>query len=302
MGYSKQTWQDLPDTTTPVTASRLNHIEDGIEANDVNGIVVNATEPSTDRRKVWVQKGKNLFDGILRQGNHVNTTTTNRLCNSNPIKAKGGAYYTVSTNLPDTYSVKLMNCVSNALDSTIINDGSWGHTSANVYCGQDGYLKVLVKKDDDSNLTPSTVSNYHFMVEQGTTATTYEAYIEPKIYVKNNNNIYEDIDFLQSLQGVVLWTSDSTGAKGEMQLDIDLTNFEAYQVLYNAWNNMLPNNLIATGKLLKEYPYLLINFTGHYRRVWYDASTKKIEISAIDGGSEASYDSVPFKIIGFKKF
>lgn len=33
MAYTKQTWNDLPNTTTPVTATRLNHIEDGIYDN-----------------------------------------------------------------------------------------------------------------------------------------------------------------------------------------------------------------------------------------------------------------------------
>lgn len=30
MAYTKQTWQDLPNKTTPINASRLGHIEDGI--------------------------------------------------------------------------------------------------------------------------------------------------------------------------------------------------------------------------------------------------------------------------------
>ena len=42
MAYSKQTWQDLPDTTTPITASRLNNMENGIETN-TNDIATNTT-------------------------------------------------------------------------------------------------------------------------------------------------------------------------------------------------------------------------------------------------------------------
>lgn len=30
MAYTKQTWQNLPNKTTPINASRLNHIEQGI--------------------------------------------------------------------------------------------------------------------------------------------------------------------------------------------------------------------------------------------------------------------------------
>jgi len=32
MGYTKQTWQNLPNKTTPLSAARLNHMEDGIFA------------------------------------------------------------------------------------------------------------------------------------------------------------------------------------------------------------------------------------------------------------------------------
>ena len=37
MAYSKQTWYDLPNQTTPVNAERLNHMEDGIEEAFNNG-------------------------------------------------------------------------------------------------------------------------------------------------------------------------------------------------------------------------------------------------------------------------
>lgn len=30
MTYQKQTWENLPNQTTPITAERLNHMEDGI--------------------------------------------------------------------------------------------------------------------------------------------------------------------------------------------------------------------------------------------------------------------------------
>lgn len=32
MAYTKQTWQNLPNKTTPINATRLNHMEDGIES------------------------------------------------------------------------------------------------------------------------------------------------------------------------------------------------------------------------------------------------------------------------------
>lgn len=36
MAYNRTTWNDLPNTTTPITATRLNNMETGISANDNN--------------------------------------------------------------------------------------------------------------------------------------------------------------------------------------------------------------------------------------------------------------------------
>lgn len=35
MAYIKQTWEDAPSTNTPITAARLNHMEEGIEENSI---------------------------------------------------------------------------------------------------------------------------------------------------------------------------------------------------------------------------------------------------------------------------
>lgn len=35
MAYEKQIWKDLPDETTPITAERLNHLENGIFEVDI---------------------------------------------------------------------------------------------------------------------------------------------------------------------------------------------------------------------------------------------------------------------------
>lgn len=52
-----------------------------------------------------------------------------------------------------------------------------------------------------SEITDKTLPN--IQIEQGSTATAYEAYIKPEMYIKNNNNIYEkfttDINMTSSL-------------------------------------------------------------------------------------------------------
>jgi len=112
---------------------------------------------------------ENLFDGIFRQGTHVNTSTANCLCSTNEMKSVSGKQYTFYTNLPSTFKYKIMNCTANGTNTTVINDTSYSTSgSVSVNCTENGYLKILVKKNDDSDLTPSTITGYTFQVGIGT--------------------------------------------------------------------------------------------------------------------------------------
>lgn len=56
MAYSKQTWADNPSGGTPINATRLNHIEDGIEAASL-AVVVSPTNPGLTAPGIWIQTG-----------------------------------------------------------------------------------------------------------------------------------------------------------------------------------------------------------------------------------------------------
>lgn len=56
MAYQKQTWNDNPGGNTPLSAARLNHMEDGIEAASL-GIVVADDDPELTEPGIWVQTG-----------------------------------------------------------------------------------------------------------------------------------------------------------------------------------------------------------------------------------------------------
>lgn len=49
MAYTKTVWKDLPDTSTPITADRLNNIENGVE--EVSNIVLDTLHESTPEIK-----------------------------------------------------------------------------------------------------------------------------------------------------------------------------------------------------------------------------------------------------------
>lgn len=62
-----------------------------------NGIIISATEPVRNRRKIWIRKGKNLFNGIYNTNygySQVNGTimeVSNVFSSSNMIKIPEGA-------------------------------------------------------------------------------------------------------------------------------------------------------------------------------------------------------------------
>ena len=79
MAYTKQTWNDLPNTTTPITAEKLNHIEDGIYG-------VSTTTATTSSDGLMSVNDKLKLDRIgitsLYSGN-INTKTQTTLSGEN---------------------------------------------------------------------------------------------------------------------------------------------------------------------------------------------------------------------------
>lgn len=180
-------FKNLPNTDTPITAENLNAIQDNME-NEINdsSVVVSAEEPTTNRKKVWMQKGKNLFNGKLEVGAIDSETGQN---NTNLNAKRNIGYIEVLPNTSYTFSLD------------ISDDG----TGIRAYDINKEFVSTIATiNNGDKTVTFTTTSEIHyirfatwssatkFQLEQGSTATDYEAYIEPKIYIKNNNDVYEE--------------------------------------------------------------------------------------------------------------
>lgn len=79
MAYTKTTWQDLPNTTTPVNATNLNKIENGIEAIDndvstINNNIGDLTDLETSDTSSLVSAVNSLRPIVLFEGASTNTT------------------------------------------------------------------------------------------------------------------------------------------------------------------------------------------------------------------------------------
>ena len=142
-----------------------------------SSLIVSSTEPTgKNRKKVWIQKGKNLVNRIITGYDFLNITSADIRVNANwfitdfiPVTG-GELYYAQGFSTYNKWwfdkDYQFISCTEN--NPTIAPDNAV-------------YLRLNGRISNSSNM----------MVFQGTEKTNYEAYIEPKIYVKNNNGIYE---------------------------------------------------------------------------------------------------------------
>ena len=131
MAYQKQTWINLPDRTTPISADRLNHMEDGIEAIDTelenidthltdyvkntdyasantggvikatigNQLQVNSSGELTSRTVAYSSYGNILPDAFISKGTLENVITGKELVNKTYVDDLVGDIETILTTL-----------------------------------------------------------------------------------------------------------------------------------------------------------------------------------------------------------
>lgn len=169
-----------------LSAENLNQMQNNMEE---AGVVVSPTEPTTNE-KVWIQKGKNLFNkNNAIKGFWVDSSNGNLVLAedynmvSEIISVLPNTKYTLSgisgVASNGTAWVTILSYSKEKTFNTMIFDnatlGTTFTTGENDY-----YIRVAI-----GNISLTTVQ-----LEQGSTATEYEEYIEKKIYCKNDNGVY----------------------------------------------------------------------------------------------------------------
>ena len=276
MGYIKTDWKNLPTRTTPVTKGNLNHMEQGIyDATYENGLNV-SNEVDEDYR-VNLLKGKNLFDKnnfIKLDGIYIS------MSNGAIGSYQGNKTLVIQCNPSTTYTIQKISGATfragsyatypsvgtNALTYQINSTG----TTITITTGSTAkYLCVQYFGTDDTQ-TESTILN-SIQIELGSTATSYEPYITPSIYV-DNEEIYnkEDTQAIQSIDGYATYwkvgdmvfcnilSSTSTPTQGVLAIIPDeLRPIRRIQirVFYYNGNAYVNGQLIADRDTKKLYLY-----------------------------------------------
>ena len=187
-------WEDIEanevfvgkEEEAPDTAKIIIEDEDFEEGSTLSKaeVYVGAEEPTTGE-KVWFRKGKNLFD----ENNIYNILYNNETIAENSawgmsdfIKVSSNTKYTMSSTLSSGQTtgqiqINEFDESKNYITSTFSNVTLLEFTT-NVTTK---YLRIGYRVDRQENI----------MLEQGN-YTSYERYIEPQIFVRNSNGVYEE--------------------------------------------------------------------------------------------------------------
>ena len=182
-------------------------------------VSVGANKPS-DGKRVWFPKGKNLFDGQLELGSYGGsgdrTSTTNTYRNINPIFVSPNTTYTFSINgTTQKYVVLFYDINKNYISqNSSLTTGTFTTPNNTYFINFRSFVADFV----------SDFVNLKVQLEEGSTATAYEAY-NPSIKV-DGNEIYNLK--LQTPQKIIL----SFNTTYVYDTDLDYTCFRLGKLVF----------------------------------------------------------------------
>lgn len=211
-------FEDLPSQNTPISAEMLNQIKDKL-------IVVSPTAPTgNDTEKVWIRVGKNYLDianglseadetgkitknGVTITRNSGGTLNLNGTCTYEfPLIILDNLSRDLYNKYSLSYKVKKGSMTGGSVRISVNNKASSSPTDANARLLSTVWATGTTSGSDTKEVSDQAKyfgiwinagcvfsdCEISLQLEQGP-ATEHETYVEPRIYIKNNNNVYEKI-------------------------------------------------------------------------------------------------------------
>ena len=215
-------WEDIEanevfvgnEKEAPSSAKIIVEEDDFVEGSTLGKaeVYVGAEEP-TAGEKVWFRKGKNVFNAYSSDISYYLRNTDKEkytINNSNSIKVEGTG---VSWNRLEITISNLKANTKYTINSIVTNTTQgyagllcdYGNNSVQYVSNKEKFnAKITIVTDENGKVKLQFYTNYssttqnssaifsEIQLEEGEEATTYEAYIEPQIYARNSNGVYEE--------------------------------------------------------------------------------------------------------------
>lgn len=187
---------------TKVNEDTFNAFQNNIEESTV---IVSATEPTTNE-KVWLKKGKNLLNLIYCkitninaisqwQKNSITVTSIGGWGNAliEDFEVESGKSYVFSTDYSNSEASNTGIIIYNQNDETLNFQSS---TTQNgrfevSFTANTSKVKIKFSANNTSEVKNNVVTYTNVQLESGSTATSFDEYVEQGIYCKNNDEVWE---------------------------------------------------------------------------------------------------------------
>lgn len=182
--------------------TNLNLLQDNMEK---AGVIVSATEPTTGE-KVWLKKGKNLLNLIYCkitntnaisqwQKNSITVTSIGGWGNAliENLEVESGKSYVFSTDYSNSEASNTGIIIYNQNNETLNFQSS---TTQNgrfevPFTANTSKIKIKFSANNTREDKNNVVTYTNVQLESGSTATSFDEYVEQGIYCKNNDEVWE---------------------------------------------------------------------------------------------------------------
>ena len=205
-------------------------------------IAIGSTNPYNQR--TWFKQGKNLFgnyvivNGWIHENTmRVNYSNGNRMafipCQPNTTYTVSRSVITSSFRVGDYTSIPQMT--GSNVDSTLTKQCIEQDTATTITYTTSSSAKYLIvhygNVSVDTNINDSLAS---IQVELGTTATSYEAYVNPSIII-DDRIMYSK----EKLYSTTLW-ENASGTHESFTLNDDIKNYDEIEITFgrSSWTSM----------------------------------------------------------------
>lgn len=170
---TKIRFENAPSTNTPINADNLNKL---------NNVVVSSSEPTTGE-EVWIQKGKNLID--------TSTFIYNTELNGTGGTTSRDGYYTTPFILVNSNTTYALSGIKSP-NGFVNNYKDYYDENYNFIRSDENAVFTTPSNAKYVRFNGSTSYLSEIQLEQDSRVTSFETYIEKKIYTKNDNGVYEE--------------------------------------------------------------------------------------------------------------
>lgn len=171
--YNGNEWVEYSDTYDISVLATKSELQE-------HGVVVSPTQPTTGE-KVWLKKGKNLYNKNTKiDGKALNVSDGTTVSYANRSTSD---YIEVMQNTDYVISCSGTEMIVNIVEYTEDKSYKQNFIASQFTTSNDTkYIRFYSATDAMETA----------QLEAGTTVTEYEEYTEPAIYIKNDNGVYEE--------------------------------------------------------------------------------------------------------------